>query len=182
MFGSSATVWNQVVRPFAALQDQMHDKWGFEKLVTMQEPVVAARWGEVMQELNDAEDAKDQPRLITAVQTAISGLHVMDENATAAGHDAPGMYSVTAHLEADADAPAYQVMIVQEHSQIRSTQQKHPGAIVITAREAALAWRAQASVVPMGEVRELFPHSEITDIRPKTNWAHGDNFELTEAP
>ena len=130
----------------------MDRKWGVDRLVELQTPEVARKYGARMAELNAAVAA--------TAAILIANLRRMDELATAAGHKplTPDLWEFELNGRV--------VAIMRETGDWRAAQAMRPGVTIYSMREVAIALEAKADWVD--RIKATFPGAAITAVRETT--------------
>lgn len=157
-------VTHAVVAPFDRERRRMDEKWGIDRLEELVDPVKAARWGEVMAELNEAIEANDPERTKAAVETALRGFAVMDAAAEAAG------FQKLPPEVMEGEVDGFRFAVMQDDRFWKAYEKMRPGVPMFSLRQVGLALKANLEANPViREVKKHFPNSRITSVRPRSD-------------
>ena len=178
---------SHVVARFDAAVAAMDAKWGTDRLPGLlpTEPpphvppdrrddyrAIPGRYGRAVEELMRALAADDPDAVAQWTERAVQMLAVIDRQCDLAGVARP---AITAH-HVTLDGTRY--AIVQDVADAAEAERLHPGAVVLTALQCAVAWeRARGGVGLLGECRRQFPDAqpapesaEALAAAPKGGW------------
>ncbi len=147
-------------QPFDRVARQMEQRWGIDRLVGLQTPEVAAKFGARMGQLNDAINAGDPDKAAELATICIANLRRMDEIATAAGHKPmpPEVW------EFDFDGERFTILrdgdLWPVLRALRGDDVRY-----FTMREVAHALKAKIDGTWIDEIRSQFPGAEVNAIR-----------------
>ena len=146
--------------PLDRVAVEMDRKWGVDRLVELQTPEVARKYGARMAELNAAVAADDPAAVAATAAILIANLRRMDELATAAGHKplTPDLWEFELNGRV--------VAIMRETGDWRAAQAMRPGVTIYSMREVAIALEAKADWVD--RIKATFPGAAITAVRETT--------------
>lgn len=146
--------------PLDRLTIEMDRKWGIDRLVELQTPEMARKFGAAMAHLNACIEKQDPAETVGAVANVMKGLQAMDRLATEAGKTplVPDLWE----FELD----GRKVAIIRETGDWRAAETMRPGVTIYTMREVAVALTAKADWV--ADIKASFAGAEIAAIRQRT--------------
>ncbi len=161
--------------PLDALALDMDRKWGVDRLPELVSVETAQKYGRAMAHLNECIREADPARTAAAAQNCIKGLHALDAEATAAGHQpATGEYWEY-ELGADEGQEPFRFAIIRDQHEWPALKAKRPDLEFYTLREVAIALRANMRGPLLAEVKKHFPAAEVTAVKPNppVDYANG---------
>ena len=156
--------------PLDRVAVEMDKRWGVDRLVELQTPEVARKYGARMAELNAAIAANDPAQTAATVAILIANLRRMDQLATEAGHET---------LAADVwtfDVDGFRFGLLREGGDWPAAQSAMPGLTLFTPREVANALSAYRGIV--ADAKAAFPGAQITAVRKRTELEESLDDEL----
>ena len=156
--------------PLDRVATQYDRVWGVDRLVELQTPEVARKYGTRMAELNEAIAKSDGAATAAVVAILIANLHRMNEIAIAAGHKPlqPDVWTF--------DVDGFRFGLMREGGDWPAAQAAMPGLTLFSPREVANALSAYRGMV--ADVKTAFPGAQITAIRKRTELEESLNDEL----
>ena len=147
-------------KPFDLVARQMEARWGIDRLIELQDPAIAQKFGQRIAELNEALNAGNPEEAARISAICIANLRRMDELATAAGHQPmpPEVWEI--------DLDGERVTILRDGNlwpvlrAIRGDDAKF-----YTLREIAVALRDLKQGGWIDRIKANFPGAEMTAIR-----------------
>lgn len=146
-------------QPFDLMARQMEQRWGIDRLVALQTPEVAAKFGQRMAELNEALNAGNPEEAARLSAICIANMRRMDEIATAAGHKP--MPPEVWEIEIDGQV----IVILRDAMQWPVLKAIRGDVKFYTAREVAIAIKAKMDGAWIDEIKREFPGAQVSAIR-----------------
>lgn len=143
--------------------------WGVDRLIELQAPAVAAKYGARMAELNIAITASDATATAATAAILIANLHRMDALAREAGHAplAPEVWTF--------DVDGFRFGLMRDGGDWPAAQAAMPGLVLFGPREIANALKAYRGLV--ADAKAAFPGSEASP-RQRTELEESLNDEI----
>ena len=152
------------VAAFDRVARQMDQKWGINRIQELVPIDMARKFGSAMGKLNEAINSQGPDEVHKRTGVCIRGLQAMDAAAEKAGHKPAS----TEILECKADKETWIVM--KDDAAWQRVLKDNPEFArrrVVSPRVVALALEQYMEAHPMLEaVREAFPGSQVTSVRP----------------
>lgn len=143
------------IAPMTRIAEQMDRKWGIDRLCELVSTETATRYGVAIAYLNECIDGKDAAKCADAANNCIRGMEAMDKEATALNRPrVKGAYAE--YVLGD-----FKMALVLDDKEWPAVKDARPDLMMFTVREAAIALKAYAEVVPMGEVKAHFPDAKL---------------------
>lgn len=156
--------------PVDALATKMEMKWGIDKLPGYASVDTAMKYGRAIATLNAAIAEGDVHKVKLHAKNCIKGLHLMDAEATAAGHQpATGDF-----WEYDLDG--FKIGVLKDGAEWMPAKDARPDLRFFTMREVAIALKAYSDNFAIAEVKDAFPGATVTKITaklPKPDYRNG---------
>lgn len=146
-------------QPFDLVAREMEQRWGIGRLVALQTPEVASKFGQRMAELNEALNAGNPQEAARLSAICIANLRRMDELATAAGHQP--MPPEVWEIEIDGKP----VIILRDPDLWPVLKAIRGDVKFYTAREVAVAIKAKMDGAWLDEIKREFPGAQVAAIR-----------------
>lgn len=163
-----------VCAPFDRANSEADAKWGIDRLPSLVGPDMAAKYGYSVGKLNEAVNAVDADLAEQWAGVCIRGLNAMDAEATKRGHKPARGEFIEVEVPGN-DGKPFRIGILKDAGQREAAKAIRPDLMFITPREAALAYQTRLTTPPLAAVKERFPNSEITAVRPNppVDYANG---------
>ena len=147
-------------KPFDVVAREMEAKWGVDRLVGLQTPEVAAKFGARMGQLNDAINAGDPTTTAELATICIANLRRMDQLAIEAGHKPmpPEVW------EFDLDGERFTILRDGDMWPVLR-EIRGEGVKFYTLREVANAIKAKLDGDWIGVIKREWPGAEVNAIR-----------------
>lgn len=146
--------------PLDRVATQMDQIWGVDRLVALQSPTVAAKYGARMAELNAAISACDPEAAAKVVSILIANLHRMNELALEAGHK-----PIIAELW-EAEIDGFHFGILRDADAWPAARAQRPGLTIFNMREVANALKSYGDLVVAA--KQAFPGAQVAAVRQRT--------------
>lgn len=151
---------SMAVAPLDRLAVELDSFWGTDRLPSLVSPITAERYARAMGHLNACVGRNDAPEAAAAAANCIRGLHAMDAEAKAAGHQQhnPACWEYTHEGRLFG--------IVRDVADAAIAADARPGMVIYTLREIALSIAAYGQTVVA--VKDAFPGATVAAVRTPT--------------
>lgn len=150
----------------------MEARWGIDRLPELVKPETAEKYGFSLGRLNEAIEKRDAKDTAAWAAVCIRGLHAMDAEATAAGHQP----ATGDHWEYELDG--WKIAVLHDDRQWQTFKDQRPDMAHFTKREVALALKAWCQALPIEKIKHHLPAATISKLPageklPASFWATG---------
>ena len=147
---------DHALAPFDRMALEMDRKWGIDRLPALVSPETAAKYGSAIAKLNAAINASDPDDTAARAGVCIRGMHAMDREASAAGHQPmpPTIWEI--------EIGGRICGIIQDNADWPVVAAHRPGLTTYTLREVAIALDHNKNALA---VKDQIPGAQITAIR-----------------
>lgn len=155
---SAAIECDYAIAPMTRIAEQMDRKWGIDRLPELVSTETAHKFGVAMAYLNEGIDAENPQQCADGAANCIRGYEAMDREAAALNRpQVKGVYW-------EYDLGGFKMAIIHDDKEWQPIKVARPDLMLFTVREAALALKAYAEVVPLGEVKAHFPEAKLAKV------------------
>lgn len=155
------------IAPMDRLATQMDEKWGIDQLPTLVSVETAQKYGIAMAHLNACILETEPTKCADAANNVIRGLHAMDAEATAAGHQPASGEFWEYELPPMDGRPEIRVAVARDITEWQTIKKRRPDLVVYSMREVALALDFYQRNGLLQEVKKNFPSAQVTKIKPQ---------------
>lgn len=171
--GSDEQTCDTALAPFDRAANESEQKWGIDRLPQLVSPETAVIWGRTMANLNEALKAQDPVAVKDCVNSCLRGLAIMDNEATAAGHEPATGRLFEFELEPDEGEEPFRFAVLGDDMQWQTAKALRPDLLTFTKREVAIALKAYARSPLVQETKKHFPQAQIIKPNPPVNYRAG---------